>query len=374
MFLFRRILVGDQERVLVTRKGRFVRILDPGEYLMWGPGRSIKTERYNVRQLIFESEWASFLAKEKREVAERYFTIVETTDAEVAIVYVDGKLVSVISPGKRVLFWRGPLEVDARVINVADETEVSRALLPALSRIKATAVTFTTVDEGKASLLIVDGRFVRTFGPGAYGFWNVVGSPRFETVDLRLQTLEIPGQEILTRDKVSIRVNISAEYQVTDAVQAKQTVKDFGEHLYRTLQLAVRQTLGKRTLEQILEEKVDVDESVAAEVRREMENFGVRVGTIALKDIILPGDMREILNQVVTAEKQAQANVIRRREETAATRSLLNTAKLMEDNPLLVRLKELETLEKVSEKVAKISVYGGFDTLLQRMLTLKPDS
>ena len=75
---------------------------------------------------------------------------------------------------------------------------------------------------------------------------------------------------------------------------------------------------------------MDIDEVVSAEVRRETEVFGVRVGSIAIRDIILPGDIREILNQVVTAEKQAQANLIRRREEIAATRSLLNTAKLME--------------------------------------------
>jgi regulator of protease activity HflC (stomatin/prohibitin superfamily) len=226
------------------------------------------------------------------------------------------------------------------------------------------------VDEGKTGVLFVDGRFVRTLAPRVYGFWNAAGSVRVEVIDLRLQTLEIPGQEILTKDKVSIRVNILAGYQVTDVVKAKQSVKDYAEHLYRTLQLAVRQTLGRRTLEEILAEKVSIDASVEADVRREAEAFGVRIDAIALKDIILPGEMREILNHVVTAEKQAQANLIRRREETAATRSLLNTAKLMEGNPLLVRLKELETIEKVAEKVEKIHVYGGFDTLLQRVVTL----
>ena len=104
-----------------------------------------------------------------------------------------------------------------------------------------------------------------------------------------------------------------------------------------------------------------------------MEAFGVRVGAIALKDIILPGDIRDILNQVVTAEKQAQANLIRRREETAATRSLLNTAKLMEDNPLLVRMKELESLEKIADKVEKITVVGGLNALLDRTVTLRAE-
>jgi len=104
-----------------------------------------------------------------------------------------------------------------------------------------------------------------------------------------------------------------------------------------------------------------------------MEGYGVRVRAIALRDIILPGDIREILNQVVAAEKQAQANLIRRREETAATRSLLNTAKLMEDNPLLVRLKELETLEKIADKVDKITVIGGMNSLLERTVTVRAE-
>ena len=87
----------------------------------------------------------------------------------------------------------------------------------------------------------------------------------------------------------------------------------------------------------------------------------------ALKDIILPGDIRDILNQLVTAEKQAQANLIRRRKET---RSLLNTAKLMEENPLLVRLKELAALEKIADKVEKITVVGGLNALLERTVSL----
>ena len=133
----------------------------------------------------------------------------------------------------------------------------------------------------------------------------------------------------------------------------------------------MRQTLGRKTLEEILADKTDVDETVAAVVRTEMSAIGVQVGTISLKDIILPGDVREIMNQVVSAEKQAQANLIRRREETAATRSLLNTAKLLEDNPILVRLKELETLEKLVEKVDRVSVSGGFEGLLENLMELQ---
>jgi regulator of protease activity HflC (stomatin/prohibitin superfamily) len=100
---------------------------------------------------------------------------------------------------------------------------------------------------------------------------------------------------------------------------------------------------------------------------------GLDIETLGIKDIILPGDMKEIMNQVVQAEKAAQANLIRRREETAATRSLLNTAKLMEQNPLLLRLKELESLERVTERVGNLTLFGGLESVLRDLVQIKVD-
>ena len=84
-----------------------------------------------------------------------------------------------------------------------------------------------------------------------------------------------------------------------------------------------------------------------------------------IKDIILPGEIREIMNTVLLAEKKAQANVITRREEVASTRSLLNTARLMEENRTLMRLKEMEYLEKICDKVGNITLNGGKSVLEQ---------
>ena len=367
MLFVQRVLIGDQERVILTRNGRFSGILGAGEHWIFGLG--VQYERHSLTDPVFTSTWAAFLAKQERADTAEHLTLVETGDEQVAAIYFDGKFNRILPPGKRMLFWRGPVEVTARLFQIKDQPEVPKELVANLARFGAHAI-FAPVDEGKTGLLYIDGRFARTLTAGSYAFWNAAASVRVEVVDLRRQTLEIPGQEILTRDKVSIRVNVWAEYQVADAVKAKQSVKDYADHLYRALQLAVRHTLGRRTLEEILDQKVDIDEAVAAGVRAEMAEFGVRVGGMALKDVILPGEMRAILNEVVTAEKQAQANLIRRREETAATRSLLNTAKLMEGNPLLVRLKEMETLEKIAGKVDKITVHGGFETLMRGMITL----
>jgi len=346
--VFTRILVGDNERVVLARNKRFSEILGPGTYWIFAFNETIDIERHNVRELVLAGEWADFIVKERPDVAAKDFTVIETSDSQVAVIALDRKLVRVIAPGKRVAFWRGVFEVTAEVIDVRETPEVPARMLAPLARLgRESGATFMLVDEGKRGLVYIDGRLVRELAAGTYAFWSVLATPRIDIVEMRRQTVEVPGQEILTKDKVTIRVNISAVFEIVDAVASGTGVKDASDLLYRTLQIAVRQTLGKRGLEEILAEKVDIDETVATEVRREMRAFGVRVGVIAIKDIILPGDIREILNQVVTAEKQAQANLIRRREETAATRSLLNTAKLMEDNPLLIRLKELETLEKV---------------------------
>lgn len=368
MLFYKKLNVGDRERVILTRRGRFVNILTPGTYRLFG--LSLETMTYNIGDKLYTGEWAEYLARERPEIVEQYFTKIETNDREVALVSLDGRVLGLLEPGQRLLYWKSA-RATAEVFDTAAEIDVPARLLAMAERLPFKRWVLAAVPEGQIGLLFVDGRYVRQLKPGAYGFWNTAGVPRVDLVDLRRQTFDVPGQEILTRDKVSVRVNIAAVIQIADATLAKTAVRDWSTSLHQALQLTVRQSLGKRTLEQLLEEKTDVDDAVLAAVRVEMEKIGVRVESVALKDIVLPGEMREILNRVVAAEKEAQANLIRRREETAATRSLLNTAKLMEDNPVLVRLKELETLEKLSVKVDKITVTGGFEGLLDNLLAKK---
>ncbi|MCH2163632.1 MAG: slipin family protein [Marinovum sp.] len=190
-------------------------------------------------------------------------------------------------------------------------------------------------------------------------------------MDTRWQTHEVTGQELLTADRVTLRVNLAADYRVVDPLRAVREVKDFADALHLALQLAFRKALGALTLDALLADKVAVSDEAAAEVRREMAAIGLEVGAIALKDVILPGEMREILNRVVTAQKEAEANVIRRREETNATRSLLNTAKVMAENPVMLRLKELEALEAIAGKVERLTVHNGTEGLMTDLVKLR---
>ena len=226
------------------------------------------------------------------------------------------------------------------------------------------------VPEGHVGLMSLEGAFAQTLGAGTHRFWGMGRKVTVKLVDTRWRSHDVTGQEILTADRVTLRVNLAADFRVTDPVLAVGAVKDFEEALHRALQFAFRKTLGAKGLDAILAEKVTVDAEAADAVRAEMATLGVEVGAIALKDVVLPGEMREILNTVVAAQKEAEANVIRRREETNATRSLLNTAKVMAENPVMLRLKELEALETIAGKVERLTVMNGTEGLMRDVAKL----
>ena len=379
MVFYRKFIVRKHERGLLFKQGDFMRFLEPGVYRLFDPLMRLKVELHDIASPQFEHRLADLFVKQHSADVERLFVKVETRDHEVAVIFENGHFTSVIGPDKRELFWKGIVDVTAQVIDITDAYDVEPRVAKALvgdfngTRVSLAGKTMylREVPDGHVGLLHVDGALVRELAPGLHAFWKFNRTIAVALVDLRVRALEVGGQEILTKDKVSLRINLTANYQFTDALKAAKAAKDPLDFLYKELQFGLRAAVGTRTLDALLEEKGAVDQEVFADVRDKFAEIGVEVRGIGVKDIILPGDMKEILGKVVEAEKVAQANVIRRREETNATRSLLNTAKVMEDNPTALRLKELETLEKVTEKVGNISVYGGLDGVLDQLVRIK---
>ena len=367
-----RVLIRENERAIALHKGRFMGIFGPGEHRLPNRAKRLEVEMHDLSRPEFVSAYDTALFREKPDEAARHLTEVRTGRHEVALVFRDGRLHGILKPDGRSVFWTdaGPWEVER--IDVSETLDVPADIAKRLLRSsKLERVTQIDVADGQTGLLYIDGAFVRTLGAGAHMFWNVGRKVAVKLVDTRRQSLDVTGQEILTKDRVTIRINVAAEYRVADPVKAATEVKDFAEALYRSLQYAFRKTLGAKTLDQILENKVTVDVEAAEKVRSEMAAIGIEVGEIALKDVVLPGEMREILNQVVSAEKEAEANVIRRREETNATRSLLNTAKVMAENPVMLRLKELEALEQIAGKVERLTVHNGTGGLMNDLVKLR---
>jgi regulator of protease activity HflC (stomatin/prohibitin superfamily) len=370
MLMLKRVKVALYERALVYRDRDLERVLGPGKYRL-RRGR-LEVRLYDVSQPELELPRADVLLAEARTLLEPYVQIVEFGDRQVGLVYKNERLTGVLAPGSRQLYWRGPVNVRVEVRDISTEyaldAATARVLLRALGTAALTSnVGVAEVPDTAVGLLIVDGGMREVLKPGVTAYWKYQRNVRVELVETRLQAMEVAGQEILTRDKVSLRLNLTALWQVTDAVKARSVVSNAAEYVYKELQLALREAVGSRTLDELLTDKGAIDREVAASAGK-LEASGLAVRSVGVKDVILPGEMKTILNQVVEAEKVAQANLIRRREETAATRSLLNTARLMEENPTLLRLKELETLEKVTEKVGSLTVYNGLEGVLKNMV------
>jgi regulator of protease activity HflC (stomatin/prohibitin superfamily) len=375
----KRVTVKKNERGLLLRNGDFERVLQPGMHWLFSPIDRLDVAIFALEQTAFTHGLADYLLAKEPQVVQAEFVRVELGENQVGLRSENGVLVEVLAPATRCLYWKGLVDVKVEVIDLDASAQVPQAIVSRLLqtqlRQRAVAglngVLQVQVPEHGAGMLWVDGKVERLLAPGSYAFWKFNRNVAVETVDLRLQNLEVTGQEILTRDKVALRLNLSATWKFTDVLRAHKELAKPAEHLYRELQFGLRAAVGTRTLDELLDNKTVIDEVVTAQVKSKLAAFGLQLDGVGVKDIVLPGEMKTILAQVVEAGKSAEANVIRRREETAATRSLLNTAKVMEDNPVALRLKELETLERVAERIDKISVFGGLDQVLNGLVKLK---
>ena len=375
------VIVAENQRGLLVKDGRLLRMLDPGRHVLWDWDNRLRAEIVPA-QGNFASPWTAIIEKLHPEMAAEYFEIVRPVEGQVAVVWLDGRASLIVRPGQVVHIWKALNDVRVETFDVLERPRLDKAQLVAFEKADSAAgtgaaIAVVAVAEAEAGLVFFDGELVETLKPGRYGYWQIGRKVSAKTLDTRPLPVEVTAQEILTRDRISIRVTLTSFVQVTDVEKAALATPDYQAHVYKLVQFAVREAVGGRTLDELLNDREAVDDQIVAHVRRELGDIGVRVTELGIKDVILPGEMRELINKVVEAEKLAQANLIRRREETAATRSLLNTAKLMEDNPILIRLKELETLERVTEKIGRIDVHAssgeGLNAILDRLVHLKPN-
>ena len=376
--IFAKFIVRKHERALLFRDGDFVKFLEPGVYRFVTVLHTYTVERFDITVPRFAHRLQDFLVEHYAEDVARYFDVVTTSADEIAVVYHDERVTLIMAQATRHLFPKGVRSIRVERYAVREDLDVDARLAkrllagndPTLKTIAEKAIYARVVPDGHIGLLYVDGELTRSLAPGFHAFFAVERTVAVSLFDTRVQTLEVSGQEILTKDKVAVRINLTATYQYADVEAAVRATKDPLDHLYKEVQFGLRGAVGTRTLDALLEDKTVIDKSVASHLAEHFEAIGITVKSVGVKDIILPGDMKMLLGQVVEAEKAAQANVIRRREETNATRSLLNTAKVMETNAVALRLKELETLEKITDKIGNVSVYGGLDGVLNDLVRM----
>jgi len=181
--------------------------------------------------------------------------------------------------------------------------------------------THTTVPNGYVGLLHEDGVLRDTLEPGRYELRRHFfdrAERRVELVDVRERSLVIKGQEILTRDKVAIRVSLLVYFRVVDARSAVERVADYEARIYEDVQLAARRFLASRELDAILTDRNEISDAVRETVQDRAKSYGVEVIRADVKDLVFPGNLRAIMNQVLETERRAEARLIQARKDIEA--------------------------------------------------------
>lgn len=365
----KKIIINENQKGFLFKNGKYIKMLDAGKYSEFGGkeieiselDRSIVSDRCTLDTLLSDKEVASKVS------------VAEVGDEQLALHFVNGKFASVLRHGKYA-FWAVADKHEYKMIDISTP-EVDKSVPEYIfSKIPSMYYVKVEVAQYQKARLYFNQRLVRILDAGTYYFWK--NNVRIDVgfVDTRLTQMDITGQEILTQDKVSLRINFVCNYRVTDYVKILTEIDDFAEQIHVAAQLALREYVGKYKLDEILENKDQMSQFVFEKLKAKEKELFVEITDAGVKDIILPGEIREIMNTVLVAEKRAQANVITRREEVASTRSLLNTAKLMDENQTLYKLKELEYIERICENVGNISLNSNGDVLTQLTDILRRNS
>lgn len=358
----KKVIINENERGLLFKNGRFMGVLDAGKYRTYG-GKTI--EVVSADKLVSSANCLLNDLLKNRKLAEMV-KVVEVPAEHILLYFADGNFAGALGSGKYA-FWENGKKHEFLIEDMS-KPEVSDKVpeyIFHLGRLSPLWYTKVEVAQYNKARLYFDKKFVRLLEPGTYYFWQSNTNVEAELVDTRATHMTITGQEVLTQDKVSVRLNLVCTYKITDYIKIRTEIDDYTEQIRSAAQLAMREYIGRNKLDDILANKDDLSKYVFGRLKEREKDMYVDIAEAAVRDIILPGEIRDIMNTVLVAEKRAQANVITRREEVASTRSLLNTAKLMEENKTLYKLKELEFIERICENVGNITLNGSGDILTQ---------
>ncbi len=221
------------------------------------------------------------------------------------------------------------------------------------------------IREYQRGLLYDKGRFVEVLPPGQYRYWPWQ-SRRIDPVDVRETSQTVEGQEILTSDKIGIRVTLIAQFRVADPVAARHKVENYVSQLYQDLQLTLREAVTGQTLEVLMNAREPLSTGIQSQVALRAAAYGVELSRVGVKDIVLPGPVRAVFLQEMEAELKGRASLVAARHEIAAARTRANTARLLQENPHLQRMQELELLSSLASKSGNVIVIPGLDRVFHR--------
>src|SRR5207244_9582002 len=194
---------------------------------------------------------------------------------EVAIVSLDGRPSHLMGPWQNRVFWKVATSVAVERIDVANDPKVKPRHLAMIARERNTLVAEHVVENHEAGLLFVEGRLVERLPPGRHAVWIAVRKIEVKRLDLRPQAVEITAQEMLTRDRIALRVTLTAFRRIVDPERVVAAVPDVDAWLYRLVQFAIREAVAGRTLDEVLSAKASLDAELRGCVRERIAASGV---------------------------------------------------------------------------------------------------
>ena len=382
--LYVKIEVPEGNLAFLYYDGVYKKLLAAGTYYFWNQGVKVKPRFIDLRWQSSPDNSQEMLTACQVDIGrleleslkadpvfQEQSTSIEVPDDHLALVSINGRLTGALPAGE-FFFWKIGRNFSHELVDIKNPDSAGQLPEQIFGHIGHNFYAKVEVPEGEVALLYFNEVFQRVLAQGTHYFWQ--GGPKvtFRLVDLRWQQLELNGQEILTADKVSLRLNFVCRYKINDPVKAVNQHKNLEGELHALVQLAVRELIGRCRFDELLKQKESLADQILEKLLTRQDDFSITFTDAGLRDIILPGEIREIMNQVLVAEKTAQASVITRREEIASTRSLLETSKLLEENATLYRLKEMEFIERICDKVGNISLDSGNNLLdgLRRLISL----
>jgi regulator of protease activity HflC (stomatin/prohibitin superfamily) len=216
------------------------------------------------------------------------------------------------------------------------------------------------VQEHESVLLFRHGKYVATLAPGRHRRWR--RGYHALPVDLREQTLLVTGQEMLSADQVVLKISALTTFRIVDALALHRTTGDLDGTLHAEVQLALRQTVAAVTAEEFLQHKAGHGPALLARISPRATTLGLQIDRVEIRDVMLPADLKRSFMSALQQRQAAQVELDKARTETAALRTLANAAKLMRDNPELLPLRYLQTLQEIGSNPMNTLVLGLTDS------------
>ncbi len=223
------------------------------------------------------------------------------------------------------------------------------------------------INEYERGIKFTRGKFSSIMNPG----WNLVLPifQSFKKVDIRTKAVDVPEQDAITKDNVSVRINAVIYYKIFDASKAVLAVENFYYAVSQLAQTTMRNAVGEVSLDELLSEREKISQKICEIIDKATDPWGIKVENVELKDVSLPEEMKRVIARIAEAEREKEAVITKAKGEVEASENLRLAANKLAENPVAVHLRTLETINDLSSDQSNtivfalpIDVLKAFDT------------